>query len=66
MEWLKRGRKSQGTERGWTRKELSVLGEPVMALAEAVVKQWKEDGCPERDRPGVMPWVYILEGRWKA
>lgn len=41
--------------------ELTVFKNTVAALAAAVIKQWKLDGCPEQDREIIKAWQAVLE-----
>lgn len=43
----------------WTREELRIYKNGPAALARAVVKQWKIDGCP--DEPGIKPWIALVK-----
>ena len=71
MKWNKAGRPRKNPDvleqtvptcdNKYTRDELRVYKDPVRALAAAVVKQWKEDGCPKNDAEGIKPWVSIIQ-----
>ena len=68
MQWKKAGRPrtkpkevAQVEEKPWTRQEKSVYTVPELALALAVVNQWKKDGSPEKDAPFLLPWLKIIE-----
>lgn len=45
----------------YTKAELTVFKNTVAALAAAVIKQWKLDGCPEQDKPVIEAWKAVLE-----
>lgn len=45
----------------YTKQELSLFKNTVVALAAAVIKQWKLDGCPEQDREIIKAWEAVLE-----
>ena len=45
----------------YTKQELTVFSNSVAALAAAVIKQWKDDGCPEQDRPIIQAWQAVLD-----
>jgi hypothetical protein len=72
MKWKKAGRptkqssdnKPEWLEQHWTKEELSMatlsLETSTVSLAVAVIKQWKRDGCPENEKPGILPWVDII------
>lgn len=45
----------------YTKTELMVFKNTVAALAAAVIKQWKEDGCPEQDKPVIEAWKAVLQ-----
>lgn len=66
MEWNKAGRPRKNPtaatiadDKPWTKNELSIQC-GVVALARAVVKRWVDDGRPESEKFGVMPWLNIL------
>lgn len=71
MKWNKAGRPrtkpkaEQPTEldNEYTKEELKVYKDPVKALAMAVVKQWKDDGCPKQDADGIKPWIELIKTR---
>lgn len=44
----------------YTKEELTVYAHGMKALARAVCKQWIKDGAPERDLPGIRPWLKLL------
>lgn len=45
----------------YTKAELTVFKNTVAALAAAVIKQWKLDGCPEQDREIIKAWEAVLQ-----
>ena len=45
----------------YTKAELTVFKNTVAALAAAVIKQWKLDGCPEQDKEIIKAWQAVLE-----
>ena len=75
MEWNKAGRprtsvpstqepggdKPGPGDKPWTKDELQVIKNPVKALALAVIKQWKKDGCPKSDLEYIEVWKRILD-----
>lgn len=73
MKWNKAGRPrtnpkvEQPTEldNKYTKEELKVYKDPVQALAMAVVKQWKDDGCPKQDAEGIKPWIELIKTKWE-
>lgn len=46
---------------GYTKEELTVFKNTVAALAAAVIKQWKKDGCPKKDKDTIKAWQAVLE-----
>lgn len=48
-------------EQAWTKEELTVYSDPVVALCKSVVKQWIDDGKPMKDWYGVLPYLNILK-----
>lgn len=67
MEWNKAGRPrtsvpstQERDDKPWTKSELQVIKNPVKALALAVIKQWKKDGCPKSDLEYIEVWKRIL------
>ena len=69
MQWMKAGRKpakkqdppEEEDNKPWTRLELSVTP-GITALAAAVVKQWKLDGCPAESAEAIETWKRLAEG----
>lgn len=66
MKWKTAGRprlkpKDEEQDCPWTKQELATYSEPVLAIALAVVNQWKKDGSPEKDAIGIIPWLKIIE-----
>ena len=53
--------KSQDKSKPWTRQELTVHTNGTLALAEAVVEQWKKDGCPKRDEQAIQYWKGVIK-----
>ena len=53
--------KSQDKSKPWTRQELTVHTNVTLALAEAVVEQWKKDGCPKRDEQAIKYWKGVIK-----
>lgn len=45
----------------YTKAELTVFKNTLAALAAAVIRQWKEDGCPEQDKPVIEAWEAVLQ-----
>lgn len=45
----------------WTKRELEMYGNPVAALAAAVVRQWKLDGSPESGREAAELWEKVYD-----
>ena len=52
---------TQSKDRPWTRQELTVHTNGTLALAEAVVEQWKKDGCPKRDEQAIQYWKGVIK-----
>lgn len=52
---------SQDKDKPWTRQELTVHINGTLALAEAVVEQWKKDGCPKRDERAIKYWKGVIK-----
>lgn len=52
--------KSQDEDKPWTRQELTVYSNGTLALAVAVVDQWKKDGCPKRDEQAIKYWQGVI------
>lgn len=69
MKWKKAGRPRKNKivpeeiESKYTKQELTVYNDPVCAIACAVVKQWQEDGSPEEDIVGILPWLSIIKDK---
>ncbi len=70
MKWNKAGRPRKKPKTNnevdhissvYTKEELKVCKNPVVSLAAAVVRQWKEDGCPSNDVEGIQPWISIIK-----
>lgn len=59
-ETVKYGSKLQGEDKPWTRQELTVYTNGTLALAKAVIVQWKKDGCPKRDEQAIKYWKGIV------
>lgn len=53
--------KSHDKDKPWTRQELTVHTNGTLALAEAVVEQWKKDGCPKRDEQAIKYWKGVIK-----
>lgn len=53
--------KSHDKDKPWTRQELTVHTNGTLALAEAVVEQWKKDGCPKRDEQAIQYWEGVIK-----
>ena len=53
--------KLQDKDKSWTRQELTVHTNGTLALAEAVVEQWKKDGCPKRDEQAIKYWKGVIK-----
>lgn len=51
---------SQTKDRPWTKQELTVHTNGTLALAEAVIEQWKKDGCPKRDEQAIKYWKGVI------
>lgn len=54
---------SESCDKGkpWTKQELTVHTNGTLALAEAVVEQWKKDGCPKRDEQAIEYWKGVIK-----
>lgn len=52
---------TQSKDKPWTRQELTVHTNGTLALAEAVVEQWKKDGCPKRDERAIEYWKGVIK-----
>lgn len=48
-------------DKPWTKEEMTLYTNGVLALAQAIVIQWMRDGKPEADKKGVEPWIGILK-----
>lgn len=69
MEWRKQGRRrtsqvpqakeNEGPD--WTKEELTVYSNGMLALFAAVIKQWKKDGSPSADALVISQYQKILE-----
>ena len=44
----------------WTRFEMKLHKDGMMALAAAVIMQWKEDGRPKQDEDMIAMWSSLL------
>ena len=53
------GSKSQ--DKPWTKQELTVYTNGTLALAKAVIEQWKKDGCPKRDEQAIKYWKGVVQ-----
>lgn len=51
---------SQDKDKPWTKQELTVYANGTLALAKAVIEQWKKDGCPKRDEQAIQYWKGII------
>lgn len=51
---------SQTKDKPWTKQELTVHTNGTLALAEAVIEQWKKDGCPKRDEQAIKYWKGVI------
>ena len=72
MNWNKAGRprkrpqtevQNRNEQDTFTKQDLYVYTDPLLALACSVVKQWKEDGSPEADLPGILPWLMLIKDK---
>lgn len=69
MEWRKQGRRRtfQAPEKqekegpDWTKEELTVYNDGMIALFAAIIKQWKKDGSPSADTKVISQYKKILE-----
>ena len=50
----------QDKDKPWTKQELTVYSNGTMALAKAVITQWKKDGCPKRDEQAIKYWKSVV------
>lgn len=57
-ETMNHGSKSQ--DKPWTKQELTVYANGTLALAKAVIEQWKKDGCPKRDEQAIQYWKGVV------
>ena len=48
-------------DKPWTKEEMTLYTNGVLALAQAIVYQWIRDGKPDKDKKGVEPWIGILK-----
>ena len=51
----------QGKDKSWTKQELTVYANGTLALAKAVIEQWKKDGCPKRDEQAIKYWKGVVK-----
>lgn len=51
----------ESEDKPWTRQELTVYSNGTLALAIAVVDQWKKDGCPKRDEQAIKYWQGVID-----
>lgn len=51
---------SQDKDKPWTKQELTVYANGTLALAKAVIEQWKKDGCPKRDEQAIKYWKGVV------
>lgn len=58
-ETMNHGSKSQ--DKPWTKQELTVYTNGILALAKAVIEQWKKDGCPKRDEQVIEYWKEVVK-----
>lgn len=58
-ETMNHGSKSQ--DKPWTKQELTVYTNGTLALAKAVIEQWKKDGCPKRDEQAIQYWKEVVK-----
>ena len=50
----------QDKDKPWTKQELTVYANGTLALAKAVIEQWKKDGCPKRDEQAIQYWKGVV------
>lgn len=50
-----------GKDKPWTKQELTVHTNGTLALAKAVIEQWKKDGCPKRDWQAIKYWKGVIK-----
>ena len=50
----------QDKDKPWTKQELTVYANGTLALAKAVIEQWKKDGCPKRDEQAIEYWKCVV------
>lgn len=48
-------------DKPWTKQELTVYSNGTIALAKAVITQWKKDGCPKRDEQAIKYWKGVIK-----
>ena len=48
-------------DKPWTKQELTVYTNGTLALAKAVIEQWKKDGCPKRDEQAIQYWKEVVK-----
>lgn len=53
--------KSKSQDNPWTRQELTIYTNGTLALAKAVIEQWKKDGCPKRDKQAIKYWKEVIK-----
>lgn len=53
--------KSHDKSKPWTKQELTVYTNGTLALAKAVIEQWKKDGCPKRDEQAIQYWKEVVK-----
>lgn len=58
-EMVNHGSKLQ--DKPWTKQELTVYANGTLALAKAVIEQWKKDGCPKRDEQAINYWKEVVK-----
>lgn len=56
---MNHGSKSQ--DKPWTKQELTVYTNGTLALAKAVIEQWKKDGRPKRDEQAIKYWNEVVK-----
>lgn len=48
-------------DKPWTKREKSVVVNPVLSLAEAVIRQWELDGKPKSDEEAIKYWKGVMQ-----